>query len=141
MTSYVMAELKIAIYSQNSPKNQKNSKKVLNIGISSGFLHIMKGNGNSSMSCEFELHSMRIFFKMTIFCFKKLIWVPSTPPHLPSLTAYPTPTLGGTPNFFHQNERKGCKIDYLKARGQLLLRFYAAVKKLEGGQPPWLDEG
>ena len=100
MTSYVMAELKIAIYSQNRPKNQKNSKKVLNIGISSGFLHIMKGNGNSSMSCEFELHSMRIFFKMTIFCFKKLIWVPSTPPHLPSLTAYPTPTLGGTPNFF-----------------------------------------
>ncbi len=58
------------------------------------------------------------------------------PPHLPSLTAYPTPTLGGTPILFHQNERKESKIDYLKARGQLLFYFYAAVKKLEGVQQP-----
>ena len=37
------------------------------------------------------------------------------------------------PPFFHQNERKGCRIYNLKARGQLLFRFYAAVKK---GQLP-----
>ena len=47
--------------------------------------------------------------------------------------AYPTPTIGGTPIFFHQNEHKRRKIDYLKARGQLLFCFYAAVKELEGG--------
>ncbi len=62
-------------------------------------------------------------------------WVATTPyPQLPTLTAYSTTTLGGTPDFFfHQNERKRCKTDYLKAQGQqFLFRFYAAVKELEG---------
>ena len=52
----------------------------------------------------------------------------NNPPHLPTLTAHPIATLGDTPNIFHQNVRKGCKIDYLKARGQLLFRFYAEEK-------------
>ena len=38
--------------------------KVLNIRILSGFLHIKKGNGDSNISCKFQLYSMQIFFKM-----------------------------------------------------------------------------
>ena len=69
----------------------------------------------------------------------------NNPPLLPTLKAYPTSTLGGTPNFDHENERKGSKIDYLKAQGQLLLflfvcffHFYEAVKKNSRGlqHPP-----
>ena len=70
---------------------------------------------------------------MATFSLKEKIPGLQQPPHLQTLTAYPFPTLGGTPNFFHQNEHKRCKTDYLKARGQFLFRFYAPVKKLEGG--------
>ena len=76
---------------------------------------------------------MHTFFKMATFSFKKRMLGCKNPLHLPTLTVYPTPTLGDTPNFFHQNERQGRKIDYLTARGQLLFRFNAAVKKLEEG--------
>ena len=41
------------------------------------------------------------------------------------MTAYPTPVLGGTPDYFHQNNRKGCKRDYLDARSHFRLRFGA----------------
>ncbi len=41
---------------------------------------------------------------------------PSSSP--PNFDGPPYPTLGGAPIFFHQNERKRCKIDYLKALGQ-----------------------
>ena len=83
---------------------------------------------------------MHTFFKMATFSFKKRMLGCNNPPHLPTLTAYPTPTLGGTPNFFHQNEQKRCKIDYLKAlMGQFLFRFYAAVKTRGGyNNPPGL---
>ena len=47
------------------------------------------------------------------------------PPYPRTLTAYPTPCLGGTPRFFYQNDRKWCKRDYLDARGHFVLRFGA----------------
>ncbi len=87
------------------------------------FLRLEKGNDNSNTPC--------ISF--------------------PTLTSYPTPTLGGTPNFFlgdtsnFKNERKRYKIhvDYQKNQGQLLFRFYAAVKKNTGGcsNPPLVRRG
>ena len=46
-------------------------------------------------------------------------------PYPQTLTAYPTPVLGGTPGIFLQNDRKGCKRDYLDARGHFVLRFGA----------------
>ena len=42
-----------------------------------------------------------------------------------------------TPDFFHQNHRKGCKRDYLDARGHFVLRFGAiGDKPLGGGNYP-----
>ena len=41
--------------------------------------------------------------------------------------------LGGTPDFFHQNDRKGCKRDYLDARGHIVSRFGAIGDKPFGG--------
>ncbi len=52
------------------------------------------------------------------------------PPNFDGLP-YPHPRWY-TPIVFHQDEGKRCKIDYLKARGQLLFRSYAALKKIEG---------
>ena len=60
----------------------------------------------------------------------------ATTPYPRTLTAYPTPVLGGTPDFFHQNDRKGCKRDYLDVRGHFVLRFGAIGKKPLGGVPP-----
>ena len=34
--------------------------------------------------------------------------------------AHPTPILGGTPGFFHQNDHKGCKRDVPSAKRCLL---------------------
>ena len=49
----------------------------------------------------------------------------------------PYPVLGGTPGFFHQNNRKGYKTDYLDARGHFVLRFGAiGDKPLGGGNHP-----
>ena len=50
-------------------------------------------------------------------------------PYPRTLTAYPTPVLGSTPDFFHQNNRKGCKSDYLDARGHFVLHFGATRDK------------
>ena len=57
------------------------------------------------------------------------------PPYPQTLTAFPTPVLGGTPRyfFFHQNDRKGCKRDYLDARGHFVLHFAAIGDKPLGG--------
>ena len=46
------------------------------------------------------------------------------PTHPLTLTAYPTPDKVVPPFFFHENDRKGCKKDYLYALGNFL---YAAV--------------
>ena len=53
--------------------------------------------------------------------------------YLRNLTAYHTPVSGGTPDFFHQNDRKGRKGDYLDVRGHFLLRFGAIGDKPLGG--------
>ena len=43
----------------------------------------------------------------------------------------------GTPGFFFTNDRKGCKRDYLDARGHFVLRFGAIGEKpLGGGNHP-----
>ena len=55
-----------------------------------------------------------------------------TPPYPRTLTVYPTPDF-----FFHQNDLKGCKRDYLDARGHFVLRFGAIGEKpLGGGNHP-----
>ena len=77
---------------------------------------------------------------MQIFFFKWRIEIFSDcnqPPYPRTLTAYPTPVLGGTPDLFHHNDRKGCKRDYLDARGHFVLRFSAiGDKPLDGGNHP-----
>ena len=66
----------------------------------------------------------------------KYFEVATTSPTFESLTAHPTPILGGTPVFFlfffHQNDRKRCKRDVLDVRGHFLLRFCAAGDKRQG---------
>ena len=46
-------------------------------------------------------------------------------------------------NFFHKNDRKGCKRDYLYALGNFLSVLERPRKKRKGGcnNPPWIDEG
>ena len=63
----------------------------------------------------------------------KYFQVATIPPYPRTLTTYPTPVLGGTPRFFHQNDRKGCKRDYFDARGYFVLRFGAIGEKPLGG--------
>ena len=48
------------------------------------------------------------------------------------MIAYPTPTEGGNPFFFCQNDRKGCSLDYLDGLSHFLFGFGAAGKILEG---------
>ena len=51
--------------------------------------------------------------------------------------ATPPPVPSDFDGFFHQNGRKGCKRDYLDARGHFALRFGAiGDKPLEGGNHP-----
>ena len=60
----------------------------------------------------------------------------ATIPYPRTLTAYPTTVLRGTPGFvFHQNDRKGCKRDYLDAWVRFVLRFGAIGEKPLGGAP------
>ena len=60
--------------------------------------------------------------------------LPPPPAYPHTLTAYPTPVLGVPPHFvFHQNDRKGCKRNYLDARGHFVLRFGSPDDKLLGG--------
>ena len=103
-------------------------KKVLNIGISP-FFCIYKRNGNSNKPCKFQLHIMHIFFENGDFYSKNELGL-QQPPFPPILTAYPTSTLKWYPHFFHQNEGQRCKINYIKARDQLLFRLYAASSKI-----------
>ena len=46
----------------------------------------------------------------------------------PPPSPYPTPGEGGTPIFSHQNDRKGCKRDYLYTVDDFLQRFRATGK-------------
>ena len=83
--------------------------KVLNIGISPSFLHKKEENGNSNIHCKFQLHSMHIFFQNGDL---KFFGVATTLPPTPELwrLTLPPPSLGLPPKFFHQNDRKGCKV-------------------------------
>ena len=53
-------------------------------------------------------------------------------PYPPFLTAYLTRPDGGHPDFFHQNDRKGCNIDYLDGLGHTLFGFHAIENHLSG---------
>ena len=79
---------------QNWKKNLFFRKKVPNIGISPNFLLIKKGNGVSNMS--WKSHTMQIFFFQNgdLKYFEVV-----TTSYLRTLTAHPTPILGGTPGF------------------------------------------
>ena len=69
--------------------------------------------------------------------FDFLRWQP--PPYPPSLTAYLNPPEGGTPNFVHKNDSKGCSLDYLDALGHFLFGFGATRKSYRGGGGGWLQ--
>ena len=70
-------------------------------------------------SVSFRSISCRYFAKWVL----KIFSGGNHPPYPRTLTAFPTPALGSTPGFFRQNDRKGCKRDYLDARGHFVLRF------------------
>ena len=56
--------------------------------------------------------------------------------HVPSdFDGLPYPRVRGTQDFFHQNDRKGCKRDYLDARGHFVLGFGATGDKPWGAPP------
>ena len=82
------------------------------------FLLIQKESGNSNMFCKFQHHSMQIFFKMSNFkclkiekgCVHPTLW----------LWRLTLPRGRWYPHFFHENDRKGCKRDYLYALGNFL---------------------
>ena len=76
------------------------------------------GSDVSKIYCKIQDHTMKIFFKIVISNIVRLR--PTNPPHPLTLTAYPTPG-NVVPNFFfHQNDRKGRKRDYLDALGLFL---------------------
>ena len=82
---------------------------------------MQKENGNSNMFCKFQHHSMQIFVKMAIFLFSKN-WKGCINPLSPSdFDGLPYPRVRWYPQFFfHENDRKGCKRDYLNALGNFL---------------------
>ena len=111
-------------------------KKVLNIGISLGFLLIKKGNSDFNILCKFQLHSVQISFKWRLKISSGGNHTPPPPSrHIWWLTL---PYLKGVPPFFFlQNDRKGCRLDYLDGFGHFLFGFGAAWKKnLEGITTP-----
>ena len=61
----------------------------------------------------------------------------ATTPVLSDFDGLPYPRVRGVPlDFFHQNDRKGCKRDYVDARGHYILCFGAiGDKSLGGGNP------
>ena len=61
------------------------------------FLQNMIENGHSNLQTKFEVHITSNIFK--IIQFKNHVIAP-TPPHLPTLKAYPTPGVSGRFDFF-----------------------------------------
>ena len=75
---------------------------------------------------------MQIFFKMATY-----FQVATTAPVPLNFDGLPYPCVGGTPDFFHQNDCKGCKRDYLDARGSLCLAFWCNRRQtVSGNHPP-----
>ena len=113
------------------PKSIFFAKKVPKIGISPGVLFIVKENGVSNMFCKFEVHIMQIFFKMVTLIFSG----DNHPPVPLDFDGLPYPRVRGYPRIlFHQNDRNGCKRDYLDARGHFVLHFVViGDKPLKGG--------
>ena len=71
------------------------------------------------MFCKFQHHSMQISFKMANFKCLKTEKVASTPS--PSdFDGLPYPRVRWYPQFFHEDDRKGCKRDYQYALGNFL---------------------
>ena len=80
-------------------------------------------------SVSFSYIAFRYFSKWRL----KFSQVATTPlPYPPSLTAYPTLPEAGTPNFYRQNDRKGCSLDHLDGFGYFLFGFGAAGKNSRG---------
>ena len=64
----------------------------------------------------------------------KYFEVKNHPPVPSNFDDLPYPHVMGYPRFFlHQNDRKGCKRDYLDAWGHFVLRFGAIGDKPLGG--------
>ena len=78
------------------------------------------------LTCSVSLRSIscRYFSKWWLKIFSGV-----NPPYPRTLTAYPTPVLV-PPEFFHQNDWKECKPDYLDAWGHYVLHFGAIGDKL-----------
>ena len=99
-------------------------------------LLIKKGNGDSYLSCKFQLHNMQTFFKMATKTFPE--WQPL--PYTRNLTAYRTPTSRGIPKFSRQNDRKKMNSKLLiKCPGSvsfaLLILCYRKKSKGGGNYP------
>ena len=75
-------------------------------------------------------HAIFFFFKMA-----KYFQVTTTPVPL-DFDGLPYPCVEDTPDFFHQNDRKGCKRDYLDSGGHFVLRFGAIGDKSVVTTPP-----
>ena len=101
------------------------------MGISLGFWLIPEGNDISNTQSKFQDHTRKNLFKMAIFQFTcvfndEVVTTPRTQ-RLWRLTL----ALGKVlpPICFHQNDRKGCRIDYLGGLGHFL-GFWATGKNL-----------
>ena len=106
------------------------------------FFVIQKENGNSNMFCKFSIIVCRYCSKWRINVFLKLKRL-QQPPSSSDFDGLPYPRVRWYFHFFHENDHKGCKRDYLYALGNFLWRFRATGKNRKGGcnNPPWLDEG
>ena len=101
---------------------------------------IQKDNNKLNMICKFQLHNIcRYFSKWRLKISSNWKKVATTPHSQTVADGSPYPPPGyGTPNCFHQNDRKECF-------GAITKRFGATRKnknRIRGLQPPpWLDEG
>ena len=93
------------------------AKIVSNVWISLGFLLIKEGNDVSNIYCKIQDHTVKIFFKIVISNIARL----HQPPSPSDFDCLPYPQVRWYPQlFFHQNDCKGCKGDYLDALGHFL---------------------
>ena len=82
-----------------------------------------------------------VFFKMANICFLKTEKFASTPLTLWLWRLTLPPGKVVPPFFFHENDCKGCRRDYLNALGNFLWRFRATGVKPNVQQPPLVRRG